>query len=553
MSMAKEKLKIGLIAKSETIPAWALEMLKRINQSENSEIRHIIYYNPKNDKPKTATEGTTTYFRLLLYKFHQTFERIAFKPKPDAFEHRSIADVFDNELFKDIQTETIQNTDLPKNAIEAFKRNELDVIIAIEHSELCGILTDQSKFGVWTVAPNSKYPEQHATLGIREVLEQKDVSQLCLWQIKDKNSKPRCISRAFFSTIRNSIRWNRNFLFWKAAVMIPVKIDQLSRIGPSTLEQVKAIDDPLPETKQTLPGNLLMAKGLYRMVVSCLGRKIRSCLYKQQWIILFAEEKKFRNEGLKGFTRITPPKDRIWADPFIIKKDNNCYIFAEEMLHKDQKGRIILIKINQNGNQSPPKNILTRNYHLSYPYLFEDHGQLYMLPETSRNNSIELYKCTHFPDQWTQADTMMQNLEAADASLLKYSNKFWLFANIRQHPGVSINDDLYLFYSDKLINGNWTPHPMNPIVSDVRCSRPAGKVFIRDQKIIRPAQDCSKYYGYKIQLREITELSEWNYKEKTIEQWMPGWEKDVIGLHTYNRDQDYIAIDALINRNKLRR
>ncbi len=551
MSMAKKKLKIGLIAKSETIPAWALEMLKRIHQSGNTEIKHIIYYNPKNDKPKTATEGTTTYFGLLLYKFHQTFERIAFKPKPDAFEHRSIADVFDNDLFKDIQIETIQNTDLPQHAIEAFKVNELDIIIAIEHSELCEILTDQSKFGVWTAAPNSKFPEQYAASGIREVLEQKDVSQLCLWQIKNKNSKPRCISRAFFSTIRNSIRWNRNFLFWKAAVMIPAKIDQLSQIGPSTLEQVKAIDDPFPETKQTLPGNLLMAKGLYRMVVSCLGRKIKSCLYKQQWIILFAEEEKFKNEGLKGFTRITPPKDRILADPFVIKKENKTFIFAEEMGFREQKGKIIVAEMDKSGVPGKTTTVLEQNHHLSYPYLFEDDGQLYMMPETSQKRTIELYKCEIFPNHWTYVKTILKGLEAADASLLKHKDTYWLFANVRMHEGVSINDDLFLFFTKDLCGDEWTPHPMNPIVSDVRFSRPAGQIAIRDNKLIRPAQDCSKRYGYAVHLMEIEEISETAYRERRVQTFSPDWETDVLGTHTFNQADGITVADALIRRKKI--
>ena len=55
-------------------------------------------------------------------------------------------------------------------------------------------------------------------------------------------------------------------------------------------------------------------------------------------------------------------------------------------------GRIICLNLDENFNISSSQIILEKPYHLSYPYLFEYQGQLYMMPESNENNTIDLYK-----------------------------------------------------------------------------------------------------------------------------------------------------------------
>ena len=44
----------------------------------------------------------------------------------------------------------------------------------------------------------------------------------------------------------------------------------------------------------------------------------------------------------------------------------------------------------------PSTIVLEKDYHLSYPFLFEDNDELFMIPETATNKTIELYKCEEF-------------------------------------------------------------------------------------------------------------------------------------------------------------
>jgi hypothetical protein len=105
-------------------------------------------------------------------------------------------------------------------------------------------------------------------------------------------------------------------------------------------------------------------------------------------------------------------------------------------------------------------------------------------------------------------------------------------------------DELGIFFSDTL-RGPWTPHPANPVVSDVRRARPAGALF-RDQagRLIRPSQDCAKAYGYAIVFSEVIALSETEYQERPFARLDPDWVKGNLGTHSYTRTDKFEVIDG---------
>ena len=56
------------------------------------------------------------------------------------------------------------------------------------------------------------------------------------------------------------------------------------------------------------------------------------------------------------FKKIIPPKDRFYADPFLIEFDN-YYIFIEELMYNTKKGHISVIKMDDQGNYDRPKKL----------------------------------------------------------------------------------------------------------------------------------------------------------------------------------------------------
>jgi hypothetical protein len=285
-------------------------------------------------------------------------------------------------------------------------------------------------------------------------------------------------------------------------------------------------------------------------LLSRIRNKIRSYFFLDQWIVLLAPGSGYKSLSWKDFTPLPPPLDRFWADPFIWVHENIYYVFIEELLYSTNRGRIVCLTLDKEMNILSNQVVLERPYHLSYPFLFEHEGQLYMIPETGQNNGIELYRCTHFPDKWEFEKTLIGNVYAVDATLVKAQEKWWLFANIRSEDGSTWNT-LHLYYADHPLSDQWVSHPLNPIVKDAHSARPAGRIFSHEGNLIRPSQDCSVRYGYAINFNRITTLTETDYAETCEQTFKPPQKGSILATHTFNNMAGLTAIDAIQRRRKI--
>ena len=87
-----------------------------------------------------------------------------------------------------------------------------------------------------------------------------------------------------------------------------------------------------------------------------------------------------------------------------------------------------------------------------------------------------------------------------------------MFGTTRDGAG-SPSDTLSIFSADRL-EGNWMPHPQNPIIIDAVAARPAGPCFRQGGKLYRVTQDCRAGYGKAIGLVEVLQLDEHTYEQR---------------------------------------
>ncbi len=271
---------------------------------------------------------------------------------------------------------------------------------------------------------------------------------------------------------------------------------------------------------------------------------LQKAMFRNQWRLMF-DLSSALSTSFCAFKEIVPPRDRFWADPLVIQADGYYYIFIEEYLYKDRKGHIAVIQMDEEGHWNDPIRVLEKDYHLSFPFVFEWENKFYMVPESAQNKTIELYECVEFPCKWKFKMNLMENVSAVDTALFHYREKWWLFTGLAEREELLPFVQLFLFFSPDLFTGNWTPHPLNPIRSDATKARAAGKVFINDERILRSSQDCSKMYGYGFDLVEILLLSESEYLERDRLAARPGWNKKIRAMHTFSREGQLTIIDAL--------
>jgi len=247
---------------------------------------------------------------------------------------------------------------------------------------------------------------------------------------------------------------------------------------------------------------------------------------------------------MTDFKPLYPKKGHFYADPFIFKKHDKTYVFYEDYIFYKSKGVIAVREVYREGNFSNQKVVLERDYHLSYPFLFEWSGNIYMIPETSQNLTIEVYQATDFPERWELYKVLINNINASDTTLYQYAGKYWMFTHIL-NPNRMPNVDLHLFYADSPF-GEWKSHPQNPVISDIRTARPGGNIFMINNNIIRPGQNCSICYGGSISLNNIEVISDNEYKEVIWEQIYPYGIPDNQCIHTFNFNEDYTVIDGKV-------
>jgi len=351
---------------------------------------------------------------------------------------------------------------------------------------------------------------------------------------------PRLAYQSWARTYRLSVARNREHLLAKTAEFAVRALRELDRSGRRWLEQCPPANGFVNDVSDENLGPIL------RRIAR---RGVEKALHTEQWSLAFrfGAAQSFGGD-LAGYARLVPPKaGDWWADPFPLEKNGRYFIFFEELPHGAGKAHIAMIEVRPDGAWSEPVRVLERDYHLSYPFLLEHEGALYMIPETSRNGTVELYRCVDFPLRWKLERTLLDGVRLVDATLHRDAARWWMFAN--SSTGRVFNDELHLFYAERLL-GEWRPHPRNPVKSDARCARPAGKLYWRNGALHRPAQICVPRYGAGLSLNRVMQLTPQAYAERQVERVLPDGGRGFLGLHTLNRAGALTVVDVLSRRSR---
>jgi hypothetical protein len=350
----------------------------------------------------------------------------------------------------------------------------------------------------------------------------------------------RVVYRSVSAVDRHSPARTRNEAAWKAAEF-PARVLTAAATGRPAGVIDRAPDPPerpekVRERSPALVG-LLLGRGLREAM-----RRVRA---QPTWFVAVRVGRAGSAAGFdpQGFRPLVPPPGRFYADPFVVRRPEGGYVFVEDGPVGGGAARISVVELGADGKQRAARRVLERPTHLSYPFVFRDGGEWYLLPETAGTGTVELLRAREFPWHWEPCCVLLRNVRAWDPTLLRHDGRYWLFVNMAA-PGARPSDELSL-YSAPALAGPWRAHPMNPVVSDARRARPAGRILAQDGALVRPAQDASGGYGRRIILNRIEVLTQTEYRETPVGSIEPGWLPGVMRTHTYTVDGDLEALDGL--------
>jgi len=465
----------------------------------------------------------------LLYKLYQRLDRIFFRAPATALELVGIDDLVGSCPI------------LLADESEKIKALNLDVLINFGPTAFNSKLATFAKHGVWFYAFEANDNSRKNMHGFDALMNREPITVSSLRSLKGDGTE-RIIYQSVSPTLsRFSVRLNDNESYLKSAAFIARSLVDLYEGHNAVAMNVSHRTGRLLER----PTNAAMALMLLKLSGRAVSRALTKVSSFEQWVLAY----RFNNTEFKY---LIPPSDRFWADPFPVRMEGRYYVFFEEYLYAQRKAHISVIEVDEKGIVSGPTEVLKLDCHLSYPFVFEWQGDYYMIPETGEKNAVELYRSGSFPFKWQLEKILLEANCPLDATLIEVKGAWWMFVNI-QEQGVTVNwDELHLYYSESP-KGPWRAHARNPIVSDVRSARPAGRLFWSKGVLYRPSQDSSERYGYATAVCQIISLSPTEYAETQIAKILPDWDKNVLGVHTLNALNEVTVIDCLVKRSRFRR
>lgn len=252
-----------------------------------------------------------------------------------------------------------------------------------------------------------------------------------------------------------------------------------------------------------------------------------------QWYILYRQKKSTK------WIKLKQPENVSRADSFVIYENKKYYIFFEEFDIKERHGYLCVGELNQNTNSLDNiKIILNEDYHLSFPNILKYQDRYYMIPESSENNTIDLYEFIVFPNELKKIKTLVKG-NYADSVLLNKDNLWYLFTNKSENDTDLNSKNLSIFISNDFINDDFKEYHQNPVIIDSEFARMGGKFIQNNDKLFRISQDCKTRYGYKVNIMKVEILNQSEYKETLLKAIYPP--DGYIAFHTLNSD-NYIEV-----------
>jgi hypothetical protein len=435
----------------------------------------------------------------------------------------------------------------PAEALEQIRAKKLDVLLRFGFNILRGGILQAARYGVWSYHHGDDEEYRGGPACFWELYEGNPLTGTMLQVLTEELDAGLVLQKGLFATVAGISRAQNSLQpYWGSVTYVIQKLHELHERGWEHVRRQALPQSAYRGRKKiyTAPSNWEMVKWLAPVIWRKSATRLLRRPTLEHWRLALRRGRDLLAEtaadsSTTGFRLLDSPPGRFYADPFVFEHEGTGWLFFEDCDYATNRGRISCAEL-RDGTLGSVQAALERPYHLSYPCIFRASGEIFMIPESVANGTVELYRCTGFPDQW-QLERELLRERAVDTTVWIDQDLCWFFVTLQEARGGATQ--LWLFYARNILDP-WQAHPANPISTDVRNSRGAGAVFRHAGRLYRPSQDCSRHYGYSFTLNEILVCNPEQYLEKPCVTLRPDWAPGLLGTHTYSRAAQVEVIDG---------
>jgi hypothetical protein len=545
-------LRVALLIDTMLQPLWVHRVVSRLRDSPYARLVLVVHNASAPPEPASIVQRWRERRPYLLYSLYRRLDRLVYGADVDPLELADMTPLVEGCASVEVRPRQTRFSDYFEDAdLQRLRHERLDVALRLGFRILKGGILSLPRYGVWSFHHGDNTRKRGGPACFWEVMEQEPETGTILQVLTEDLDDGRVLYRSWSGTDRESLQRNIRGVYWKSAAFVDRVLREVYEEGEARVQRAQretfaVYDRPL----YTVPTNRRMAPLLATQVVRSLSRWLHRRLRDKQWFLAYTRGSAPAGAAddvpatsLHRLSFLTPPPDRFWADPFPLYRDGRHYIFFEELLHRRGKGHIACVELGADGTPAgPPSTVLEEPHHLSYPFLLQHEGELYMIPEGAHSRTVTAYRCVEFPHRWEPCATLLEGMRAYDATVFEHGGRWWMFAGIPEEH-ASASEELHLFHAPSPF-GPWEAHRRNPVKSDVRGARPAGRVFTCGGSLYRPGQDSSVVYGYATIIHRITRIDLEDYEEEVVSRIDPAWAPGLVGTHTLNAAAGLTVLDG---------
>lgn len=220
-------------------------------------------------------------------------------------------------------------------------------------------------------------------------------------------------------------------------------------------------------------------------------------------------------------------KDRWFADPFILDRDDRTTtILAEDYVFGSNRATISkLVVDNASMKIADKSSLLELDTHLSFPFVFRNGPDLFVLPENGKSGRLTCYMLQN--GRLIDPSVLFES-SVADAVLFEKDGIYFIFCTEQYRCNGNV---VTVLCSDTLLGKYEKAYE---IVLDDNTARSAGTIFNICGTTVRPAQVCNGDYGEAVCLQALIPGADGRFSLKEIKRLTPLEGKRINGIHTFN-------------------